>query len=59
MLGQSKIQKFGVTTAGHKNIRRFDVAMDNVSSVRRFKTIGDLAKPDRETFRAAADVQLS
>ena len=48
---QSKIQKLGVTTAVHKNVRRLEVAMDDVSSVRRFKSIGDLQSQIEKRFQ--------
>jgi len=31
-----------LATLGHKNVRRFDVAMDNVLRMRCIKTIGNL-----------------
>ena len=51
MLGQPKIQKLGVATAGHKDVRGFEVAMNNGSFVRRFESIGDLQSQIEKRFQ--------
>jgi hypothetical protein len=46
-----EIQKFDAATAGYKNVRRFDVAMDNASFVGSFKAIGNLQSQVEERFQ--------
>jgi hypothetical protein len=39
---QPEIQQLGVTAIGHKDVRRFEVPVDDASFMGRFKSIGDL-----------------
>jgi hypothetical protein len=51
VLGQPKIQQFGVTASGHKNVRWLEVAMNNGPFVRRFESIGDLQSQIEKCFQ--------
>ena len=41
-LGQAEVQDFGASPAGHKNVSRFDVAMNDALGVRRIQRVGDV-----------------
>ena len=55
-LGETKVEKLRVTASGHEDVRRFDVAMNDVAAVRRVQRIGDL---DRELERLVAGKRLA
>jgi hypothetical protein len=42
LLGQPEVEQLGVTATGHENIRRLDVAMDDIAAVRGVERIDNL-----------------
>ena len=49
-LGQAKVENFGGSAPGHKDVRRLDVAVHNALGVRRIERLGDVNPNRKQLF---------
>ena len=47
LLGQTEIEQLGLAAFGHEDVRRLDVAVDDLLRMGRVQRVGDLRSPDR------------